>query len=1023
MPLGIFLGPAVTLVICYAGASAVLLFAAEEEEHTAGYLRQLPVSTLTLISAKLLWLSSGTLVFIVCALGIAIGAIQLARAVETMRIEAVEVVAFIEGIAAAWVWGLFWSLSLRRVMPALLAAAVSALVLIGITSNMSDGYEHFWHLGGLVVVLLLTIWPARCWQQGRALVQWERWTEPVGPPTSVAEAASSQHYPTFQWLARSLSTNLRSPLKLCQRLVALLPTLTLSKLLRRSATRDTAFQRMFSMLVWRELRTALPHALTWGLLGLLCLLLSCFFPQFPWIWFFLFGCILSCGLKTYRADHQDDTGLFLAQRGVSPGWIWCVKTGVWVSTMFFLVGGVMLLDFMAEPLRSRLSPQYERNLIVQSVGRTWQTMNPTTYQGQFTWPPRCYPGLTSAEDAGLRWSLLLTSMLGLFGIAQVASYWCRSPLMAWGGALVAAAGTFIWLQIVIYADVPHRWTLWPIVAACFLATWFTRKSWYEQRRSWGLRLRQLAWCVLPVLFVCGTAWTARATAVPRLGWVRLISQLDPQVRGPGPNFTPAFAIAVQSADLQRTPPAAWSNAWEKFQDSALVDDPERSVQLLEEIDRIDRELGCTKQPDQITFGHNLPLKLRLPGVLGFDRTILVHLLRAGEQRLAAGDTQGAVNAYLLCVRLERYLAMQSVDWGVWQIRLHSEAEALMAIERWSAHPDVTAEQLLQVQLELHSICGTHGPISGLMIYSRYVLWDEYYQMRGPLWDYFNGDAELRQAVGQQYTSIVRNLSWAERERRRRLLAYLTVTATEIPLTPHVSVVPEKLELAAQLRRWISTTPGMFPQRDPAIDYLEGQMSVEMRAYVETLALERAVQVVCRLQAQRRIEGKFPESLISLVAELPIATRDPWSGTYFGYAPNGFPQTARLDDTLFAPAGQPVLWSVGQFAGIQGYPSLEEPYQPKTFQLQPDPNRIYIVLIASQNRSISPHSTQEISSEPAPAAMSGGLPGLDVPAEASATALPTETQPTETVPVETQPTETQPNETQPDEPISSPPAAM
>jgi hypothetical protein len=77
---------------------------------------------------------------------------------------------------------------------------------------------------------------------------------------------------------------------------------------------------------------------------------------------------------------------------------------------------------------------------------------------------------------------------------------------------------------------------------------------------------------------------------------------------------------------------------------------------------------------------------------------------------------------------------------------------------------------------------------------------------------------------------------------------------------------------------------------------------------------RASLITIALQAWKLEHGWLPDRLEQLVGtHLDALPRDPWSGSDFGYRPQGFPN-AILFLGQIVDAGQPLLWSVGALDG-------------------------------------------------------------------------------------------------------------
>lgn len=963
---GFLHGPAFTLTICFAVASAALLFAGEEEEGTAGLLRQLPVSTAALFGSKLIWMVLATLLFGLFSLGIASICAASVGARPEFDSGSSLIGGVLQAVLAGWVTGVFWSLLLRKVMPVLLLSAGSMLLLIGLMQNLLVGYEALLMVLGSCSVIVLSIWPARCWIKGRALLTLPTWLAaplPVISTTAAEQGDASGPFPAFV----SFGSGLTSPQKILATLKSALLSpqqLTFPKLLRRSATRDTAFSRMVSMLVWRELRAAVPHVLLWSGIGAGAIILATRYSAFPWVWFVLFPLIVESGLKSYRGEHANSAGLFFAHRGISPGWIWGTKTFVWGTALIVLTGSLLLLDFMTVDLRQRSDLGARIPSVVQVVSQSGNHV----FQGAY--PPQrlVYPGLSVAEDTSIRASACLSLLFALFGVGQLCSYWCRSSLMAWGLALVASSGVYAIGVVLVLADVPHLWTLWPFVLCLFLAAWSTRRSWQEQRTSWGLTVRKCGWILVPGLCVGLIAWVSRAVAVTPQGiqqlW-RMEAALDQGYGQP--------SLSFHAMDLQRTGPQEWNQAWSDyglFVRSVLrpgtgsnvnlsAENLSRGFKLIERINVLNESFHGTTEYSSMQFGQNIPIEERVhwDGALAVGFVDI--LISVGNERLAKGDSDGALDAYLNCVQLERYLAGQAVSWGNWTLAATYEQVGLNAISAWAADPAVTIAQLDRAETTLAEF-GNTGPMPGKMLFTRYVLYDQAYQCRGPLWENAEFQSEMNDLLGNTRQTVV-VASLTERERCRRLLGILTLLEGQMSLAPHDRPIDD--QLARNLRRWLSTTVLLPPElaHSPALEQTGADPSPVIGTYLDTLSRERATRTQLRLQKFQREHGAFPShlALLEVPELLPI---DPWTSTYFGYIADGFPAAMQLDAKLNVPAKQPLLWSHGPH-GYRGIPTPVTTAGKGSKNMKWNPSRVIFVPLGRQSGSIDFEYEIDVETEP------------------------------------------------------------
>ena len=978
--------PGFLLTICFAAASAAMLFAGEEEEETAGLLRQLPVSRSTLFIAKLCWLVLSTLGFLLgSAILVTVIVLMIRFPLQSATTTPEDTLIFGETVFATWIWGIFWSLRLRKVMHVLALTAASLLLGIGLSYNSARGYEHHIHLAGLALVAVAIYWPARRWLQGFSRVSLPAWMEaPLEIPVSTP---SSERFPTFQTWGQWIT----SPRRIWNSFLGLFRPMRLHQRLLRSATRDTAFGRMTSMLIWKEMREAVMHLQIWGLVGVAALVLSCRYSDFPWIWFLAFPLVLECGLKCYRGDHHQNAGMFLTHRGVSPGWIWLIKTSVWLSALLILAFGILSVDYMLEAVHMRATNvAYTQQIpsLLRSLG---------ALRGPATTVPTgnlMYPGITVAEDFWLRVSLAIGGLLGVFSIGQLCSYWFRSPLIAWGAALVSTGCFVTWIGMIIAADLLHVIALWPLVFIWLYAAWSTRKNWQEQRTSWRIQLRQVGWVVLPILLVAFLTWSSRALALNEVSRRHIDAMLfggRTYVAGPRPEPQMPLLNTLEAfeADLDRVGNTDWNAAWTEygkfvstklrpgFGNMADMSEVNLStgLELVNRIQELDgrrswsppqafleaenHELHGTQSYVYQQTRLNIPLAIRVQDHLAMSAGLVDILVTEGNKRESQGDYAGALDAYLICLKFENYLASQATNEGHWNLALVYQGVALLNIERWAAKPEVDAVLLSRAVDGIRDICGVLGPVPGDVLLTQYVLWDQFYQCKGPIWD----DEDLHDHVMHTYglsSSTMKTLTWAERERCRRLLVVKTYIAMNRPLSPHFDgMTGDETDIQRKLIRMSATTPMLSPALGLGVASYDMTM---VQTCLNAIARQRGTILVCELQAYQRKHGEFPPNLVELALQMSAADNqslgfdrvviDPWSSTYFGYLPNGLPDTMQMDTKLLAPPRQPLLWSLGQW-NLNGVPQPINPNNRERQEtLKHNPHRVYFVQMGGYHQYLT-----------------------------------------------------------------------
>src|SRR5690606_2934636 len=135
-----------------------------------------------------------------------------------------------------------------------------------------------WLLGIGVIVAAADLWLARHWLSGRSVV-----------PAFEGNRATTDRRSRF-WL-RSITW---------------------------AAGRTPLVARESAVLLWREVRSAVPFAIAWGLLGILMVDLLMRGRNGPWNVLWICATPLVCGLFTCLGDNWRQTFRFLTDRGLSP---------------------------------------------------------------------------------------------------------------------------------------------------------------------------------------------------------------------------------------------------------------------------------------------------------------------------------------------------------------------------------------------------------------------------------------------------------------------------------------------------------------------------------------------------------------------------------------------------------------------------------------------------------------------------------------------------------------------------------
>ncbi len=455
------------IVLCFAAASGSLLFAAEIEERTEGLLRMLPCPTRTLMLAK-----TGTMLLATLAMAIVLTMthsvagflVRLVRGPGIVGagegpIEAVEVYALLAGILLVFGSAVFASLLSLRVLYAVGLTAVfamSAMIagsLLAATAFFTlvseSGYLHcqlaLIAIIGLVACVVTPVFLLKSWHLGRL-------PRSFLPTTKAPIGVATIHSSRFSiWKC----------------------------LLQRIASWPASHTRITAMLMWRELRSAVPFGFWWLLTGVifvgvvLCTRLYFVAPtvfawQYPFPTLPLLIFIHQCGQRTNSDDQRTGASLFLANIGVSPRQVWLTKTACWSAVMLTVGFTIAAIDVLGASV----------------------FLQPIPFAGA---------GPITAANVWRLFALVTVFVLTLFGSGHLMGCWIRRSILSFAAsALLITAGVLV-LATIQRNGWPDWITITPIILCFFIAAAATSRSWLDRATGWRLRLRQFAWIIIPFI--------------------------------------------------------------------------------------------------------------------------------------------------------------------------------------------------------------------------------------------------------------------------------------------------------------------------------------------------------------------------------------------------------------------------------------------------------------------------------------------------------------------------------------------
>ena len=848
------------MAACFSVASAGILFAGEVEEGTADRLRQLPISTATLALGKITFSVAATCLLLLATWVVGAGIVVGARG-DLAAINYDEFAIHETSLLSLFLWSLLFSLLLQRVLNVLAIAVACELATRGIVSNIlpesRDFSIHVLVEAAIFSILLAAIvWSLQIWHRR---------------PTRLGGLRRM----TIGFSRRK-------------------SRLSGSRWLQWAATRGTPTARLYAVLVWKELRTAIPFAVLVGAAGLVLIGCSPWSPM-PINYVFLATLPALCGIMVFTSERYQDTYLFHTHRGVSPAMLWTIKNAFWLTLTTLLWVVFYLFDLsMGVMVRSFPGGQISFAHAVEGLFQQWMRQIGTAPPGG---------ELVLSHQLAYAGTLIL----GQFAIGQLASFWFRRTVIVWA---VAILGCIIWILGLMFGalfDVSYAVTLVPLGLLWFLATLRTGHIWLEGARPRWRVATQIAWVVFPVLICTGASLGARVFQVP--------------------DIDPGFDWRSHEANWSR-----YDKAWNDRLQNALARCngyyatgmvgqflPRLSGASLEEVaDEIAELTHAPRESPGLNPLHTIPLVHQGSMMSIGPRTLLM----SGNVHLRNGNLEAAWRRFRDAHILTRFFQRECASWSDF-IALSQASQAIFTqIQEWGNHQNQTGS-LLQVavddpfwKLPDH----TTGVYPSEMLKNRYVAWRQILEFRRELGGWLQHEIEKN----TNWAASIRSVTLTERMRGLRLHNQMTHWVMNEPL--HSARTEPRLPTdAQQIRRWAATT-NWFREvwTDPLITNRSDRLHAtsEMRIVLDDLAMQRGTWTLLACQLYRHNHGTWPQDLAQLnEADGVCLYLDPWANAEFGYNSNGSskevyvttkmaPDGQRVQATSVVRANQPVLWSAG-----------------------------------------------------------------------------------------------------------------
>ena len=858
------------LPVFYALGCGAVLFAAEKEEETFELLRILPTSPDRLLASKLSFsfVSLAAMIGLlqVFAWGLALGDVPRDNAERLAGFAALAV----EFLA----WSVFFSLLTRRVLNAIVLAALAALA-----ANLNS--DTFSRCAVFAVVLCADAWLVRRWLSDR-LTGCSFAIPFPGRRRSLAQLASVEE---------------RSP----------------------------AWRRAFKRLLWQEVRHAFPVIVTLFTVGAILVFLS------PWLYriagldvaYLIIPLMpLFFGVGAFRGEQHGQRFRFLAERGMEPAAVWVSKHVVWMvaltgAMVFFLVGDhfarevwhQILSDGNGMPNTGRVSFFADRDVF---------TVVRPRYR-HFYYSPTLY------------WFFFASL---IYSVGQLVSLFLAQAVMASFVGLVLAGVSVAWLYLIYFLDVPLPLSVAPIPPILLFATLVRCRSWMLEWNAWRVWLRVAAVLCLPLsVLVAGVAaYRVYEVAVDRtyLNEFRMHSMyLNGKVEKPDIAWPKDLALDKASVDELRTGDmyrfAMQLIQWPKKDE--YPDEPKKDAR--QGWDRIGAYQRAWLEMNQEALQAALEATERDgcaffdPSRAELDEVWLIQKIRNLDDLLllsarkleAEGHLDEALDRYLAALRMACHVANRAIHSSQWEWGCQIATRVYGYLPLWAAHPKQTPKRIASA-IQRISEDASHFPSpSNALATERAMLLNALAENSDSL--FVCNDGEIGRVVG---TLLARYCPW-ERARAIRVLDTLTIVELRDLESAEDDLRDPDRRASRPYRNFylashpsiplLETTPALKNTRSFSCHLCQPDLAEEIGNREQTL---RGNLTVMAIVAWRLQHGELPQSLGQLVGTfLDYPLPDPWSLAGFVYYPNGLPLDYGLTiNGTTVERGDPFLWSPGQW---------------------------------------------------------------------------------------------------------------
>ena len=847
---------ALVLTACLAVAGAAVLFAGEREEGTLDLLRTLPIRPRDLLTAKFGVLLTAGVTFLLAS-AVLTGGFDLifSRLFRyDVHFDLVRWQPASHSVFGFLAWGTFFALRRANVMPVVGWTVCAELLTVALIGNvLADGRPE-WRLPlyWSVVTLVLLADARLAWQ----------WA------TGSTAAQESGFFGETRFLTRPITATRD-----------LLARFWLNALIY-VASSGSPLVRWLGVVVWRELRSAVPLVGCWLLLLIPAFAYAIAFKDaesrlglFAW----LTATPVVCGLMLAAGERRGTSTSYLADQGVSPAGLWWTRQCFWLALTLFLVGtGGTLIA-----------------LVISHDAIAWEIRRLITGRQQFFGRDALWDLLWQVVRA-LSWAASL--LVSLFAWGQMCGLWFRSVLVSTLVAFLLALMVVGWHSAVVALDTPTLLTTWPLGILWLAACCRQMPAWLNGDRTRRVLLQRAVWMLAPPLVVFTMVCLTRRLQVPEVlvETTFLASEAGHQARNraaaeefltlPIGTFDDVIETVVAREQAQNLHGQSdTSQRYRNFLDAR---------EAVRQSGRLTTS-SANSALSLFAYDHDIAPGLRRQGRL--DEELILHRNALRVTRLKHSVALNPGHHTKASLGIRQWVCERLADWANDERQTPEQLErAIPLLEEEFAHAiDVQSLAINWRRELLHSLETGQQP----------------FEPPNPTYDARGGTA------AQNLLAIL-----GEPGRQRRLVNYI---AAAVPTIVHGDAIYDRDHVmvfdsqdrvhrpiarridTTDIPRWERSSFGLVAPWLNRVDEDFSRLNYEIR---ETRTAEAACLLIVALQAHRLRHGEFPRDIVELLdGPLTRLPRNPQQrDSLFEFRREGYSHPMVVSEHEVVPAGQPLL---------------------------------------------------------------------------------------------------------------------